>query len=138
VLIVGGLVLLKASTGPMVAAAAGLTAGALFGVMATSVRIVDGVDPFELRQLLTDPAASAVVVAGVGGFYLFTVALQAGSVNAAAAALVVGETVIPGAVGLTLLGDQIRAGWAPVAVLAFILAVAGAATIAMGQVGELG
>ena len=138
VLIVGGLVLLKASTGPMVAAAAGLTAGALFGVMATSVRIVDGVDPFELPHLLTDPAAYAVVVAGVGGFYLFTVALQAGSVNAAAAALVVGETVIPGAVGLTLLGDQIRAGWAPVAVLAFILAVAGAATIALGQVGELG
>ena len=106
--------------------------------MATSVRIVDGVDPFELPHLLTDPAAYAVVVAGVGGFYLFTVALQAGSVNAAAAALVVGETVIPGAVGLTLLGDQIRAGWAPVAVLAFILAVAGAATIALGQVGELG
>jgi hypothetical protein len=41
-------------------------------------------DPFRLGVVLADPAAWTVLIAGVGGFYLFTVALQLGSVNGAA------------------------------------------------------
>ena len=50
-------------------------AGALFGVMAVSIRIADGIEPFAVSKLLGDPAVYAVVLAGVGGFYLFTLRL---------------------------------------------------------------
>lgn len=113
------------------AIAAGLSAGVLFGVVAMAVRVMDGVEPFHLGGLLRDPATWALVVAGVGGFYLHTVALQLGSVNGATAALVVGETVIPGAIGVWLLGDQAVPGLEWLAVLGFILAVGGAVCVAV-------
>lgn len=122
--------------GTRAAVVAGLGAGGLFGIMAISVRVLDGLDPFDVGAILGDPAAYALVVGGVGGFYLFTVALQTGSVNGAAAALVVGETVIPGVVGIVALGDTTRPGWAIVAVVAFIAAVAGAVAVAVSGAAE--
>jgi hypothetical protein len=62
--------------------------------------------------------------------YLHTVALQIGSVNGATAALVVGETVVPGALGVVWLGDASRPGYGPVAMAGFLLAVAGAVAVA--------
>ncbi len=111
--------------------AAGLAAGVLFGAMAVAVRVVDGVDPLDLRALLSDPAAWAIVIAGVGGFYLFTVALQIGSVTGASAALVAGETVVPGIVGVVLLGDTSAPGLGWLVVIAFTGAVAGAIAVAL-------
>lgn len=119
-----------------VAVLAGLTGGVLFGVLAVAVRIVDGLDPFDVGMLLGDPAFWAILVCGPGGFYMFTVALQTGSVSAASASLVVGETVIPGVVGIALLGDTTRAGWQIPAVIAFVAAVVGAVVVAMSPVVE--
>ncbi|MCW2516917.1 MAG: hypothetical protein JWR11_5959 [Mycobacterium sp.] len=113
------------------AVAAGLVAGVLFGAMAVAVRVVDGVDPLKPAVLLADPAAWAVAVAGVGGFYLFTVALQIGSVTGASAALVVGETVVPGITGVVLLGDTSAPGLGWLVVVAFIGAVSGAVAVAL-------
>ena len=45
------------------------------------------------------------------------------------AAVVVGETVGPAAVGVVALGDQIRPGFAPVAVAGFVFALAGALSL---------
>ncbi|GAB92240.1 hypothetical protein [Gordonia rhizosphera] len=112
------------------AAATGLIAGTVFGVMAVASRILDGLDPVDLGSLFTDPALYALLFSGIGGFYLFTVALQTGSVNGAAAALVVGQTVLPGAVGIIFLGDVTRAGWGPVAIVAFVAAVVGGVVLA--------
>lgn len=120
------------------AVAAGLVAGVLFGAMAVAVRVVDGVDPFRATVVLTDPAAWAVAVAGVGGFYLFTVALQIGSVTGASAALVAGETVVPGIVGVVLLGDTSAPGLGWLVVLAFISAVGGAIAVALFGAAEHG
>ncbi|GAC70955.1 hypothetical protein [Gordonia soli] len=117
--------------GARVAVVAGLAGGVLFGLMAVAVRILHGVNDFDIPRMLTDPALYAIVLCGVGGFYLFTVALQTGSVNGAAAALVVGETVIPGIVGILVLGDATRPGWQVVAVIAFIAAVCGAVYVAL-------
>ena len=72
-----------------IAAFAGLIAGAIFGVMAVASRVLTGVSPLQPGVLFTDPALYALLISGIGGFYLFTVALQTGSVNGAAAALVV-------------------------------------------------
>ena len=129
ILIVGiGLLRLLGARG---AVAAGLVAGVLFGAMAVAVRVVDGVDPFHPTVVLADPAAWAVAIAGVGGFYLFTVALQIGSVTGASAALVAGETVIPGIVGVVLLGDTSAPGMGWLVVVAFAGAVAGAVAVAL-------
>ncbi len=116
--------------GSRAAIAAGLAAGALFGAVAIAVRILDGLDPFSLSALFTDPALYALAIAGGGGFYLHTVALQLGSVNGATAALVVGETVVPGVIGVLFLGDQTVRGLAWLAVVGFIAAVVGAVTVA--------
>ncbi|WP_439031104.1 EamA/RhaT family transporter [Gordonia terrae] len=113
-----------------IAAVTGLIAGAVFGVMAVASRILDGLNPLDLSVLFTDPALYALLLSGIGGFYLFTVALQTGSVNGAAAALVVGQTVLPGAVGIAFLGDVTRAGWGPVAIVAFGAAVLGGVVLA--------
>ncbi|WP_051989783.1 hypothetical protein [Gordonia soli] len=112
------------------AAATGLIAGAIFGVMAIASRILDGVEPLRVGVLFTDPALYALLISGILGFYLFTVALQTGSVNGAAAALVVGQTVLPGMVGIWLLGDVTRAGWGPVAFVAFAAAILGGIVLA--------
>lgn len=117
--------------GTRAAIPAGLLAGILYGVMAIAVRVVGGVDPLSPKALLADPAAYGVVIAGVGGFYLFTVALQIGSVNGAAAALVMGETVVPGVIGVVLLGDSARPGMSWLVAVAFLGAVVSAVAVAV-------
>lgn len=117
--------------GSRAAVAAGLIAGVLFGGLAIAVRVVDGVDPLRVGTMLADPAAWAVLIAGVGGFYLHTVALQLGSVNGATAALVVGETVVPGIVGWLFLGDTAQHGLAWLVVVGFVCAVLSAVAVAV-------
>lgn len=107
-------------------------AGFLFGLFGISVRVIPSLDP---ARLVTDPAAYAAVMASVTGFAFFAAALQRGSVTAATAALVVGETAVPALVGLIALGDSTRHGFAPVGVLGFLLAVGGA--LALSRYGEL-
>ena len=110
--------------------AAGLVAGLLFGALAIAVRIVHGLDPLQGSVLVADPAAWAIAVAGIGGLYLHTVALQLGSVNGATAALVAGETVLPSVVGVLLLGDSSRPGLGWLTVAGFVAALGGAIAVA--------
>lgn len=105
----------------------GTVAGFLFGVFGIAVRVLPSVRPAEL---VTDPAAYAALIASITGFLFFTTALQRGSVNATAAALVVGETAVPALIGLTLLGDSARPGYGVVGVFGFLLAVGGALALA--------
>ena len=129
-ILAGGLAMLRA-LGSRAAVPAGLSAGVLFGVLAIAVRVLEGLTPFRPGIILTDPAFFAILIAGLGGFYLFTVALQIGSVNGATAALVVGETVVPGIIGVVFLGDSAHPGLGWLVVLGFVGAVAGAVAVAM-------
>src|SRR6202022_1553623 len=122
----GGGTLLVRRIGSRAAILAGLLSGLSFGAVGVGVRILNGTSPLDLPQMLTDPAYYAIIVAGIGGMYLHTVALQIGSVNGATAALVVGETVVPGILGVLWLGDSSRPGLAWLAIFGFVLAVAGA------------
>jgi len=131
VLILSGGVVLIRLFGARAAVAAGLIAGVLFGAMAVAVRVLDGVNPLRLGILLADPASWTILIAGLGGFYLFTVALQVGSVNGAAAALVVGETVVPGITGVVLLGDTAAPGLGWLVAVGFVSAVVGAVAVAI-------
>lgn len=109
----------------------GTGAGLAFGVVALAARTLPSLDPV---RLLTEPATYFIAVGGVLGFLMFTTAVQAGSVTAATAALVVGETLIPAVLGIVVLGDRARPGWAWIAVAGFVLAVIGA--LALARFGE--
>ena len=123
--------------GPLAAAAGrpGL-AGLAFAAVGVGARVVR--DPGSPTALLHDPAALAVLLGGVGGMLLYTTALQRGSVTRATGTLVVVETAVPALIGLVWLGDRARTGWAPVAVVGFVMAVVGAVTLAglQGRVEE--
>ncbi|MEV6778498.1 hypothetical protein [Streptomyces syringium] len=129
VLMIGGTIAVRL-LGSKSAILAGLLSGLGFGAIGVGVRILDGIDPFDLPTLLADPALYAILISGTIGMYLHTVALQIGSVNGATAALVVGETVLPGLIGVLMLGDTSRDGLAWMAIAGFLLAVAGAVAVA--------
>lgn len=113
------------------ALALGLGAGFGFGVVEVAVRLIDSL---ALPDLLVDPAAYALLVGGGAAFLSLTSALQRGSVTAATAGMVIGETIGPALVGVVWLGDRTREGLAWVAVLGFVVAVAGA--LALARFGE--
>ncbi|MFJ2868519.1 hypothetical protein [Kitasatospora sp. NPDC087314] len=129
VLLVGGSLLVR-RMGSKGAIVAGLLSGLGFGALGVGVRILNGIDPFDLAKLLSDPALYAILVGGLGGMYVHTVALQIGSVNGATAALVVGETVLPGAIGVLWLGDSSKSGLGWLGVVGFLLAVVSAVGVA--------
>lgn len=110
----------------------GLCAGLCFGVLALAARTLPELDPL---RLLREPATYLVALSSLVALVLWTMALSGGSVTTATAAMVLGETVLPAAVGVLVLGDEARQGWVPVAVGGFLLAVGGA--LALARFGEL-
>ncbi|MFH8347941.1 hypothetical protein [Streptomyces sp. NPDC018045] len=113
------------------AAALGLGAGFGFGVVEVAVRLIPGLSP---ASLVSNPATYALLVGGGAAFLLLTSALQRGSVTAATAGMVIGETLGPALVGVVWLGDRTRAGLAPLGFAGFALAVLGA--LALARFGE--
>lgn len=111
----------------------GFGAGTGFGVVEVSVRLIDGVTPWEL---VTNPAAYALLLGGGAAFLLLTSAFQRGSVTTATAGMVIGETIGPALVGVVWLGDRTRAGLGWLTVVGFAVAVAGA--LALARFGEAG
>ncbi|MEU1270542.1 DMT family transporter [Streptomyces sp. NPDC005799] len=109
----------------------GLGAGFGFGVVEVAVRLIDSLAPLEL---LANPATYALLIGGGAAFLLLTSALQRGSVTTATAGMVIGETLWPATVGVVWLGDRTREGLAWLAVLGFLVAVAGA--LALARFGE--
>jgi hypothetical protein len=116
----------------------GALAGVMYGAIAIAVRVLDGVSPFDPVRLLTDPAAWTIAVAGATAFYVQTVALQIGPVNAVTAVLVVGETGGPAIVGVMFLGDKAIDGLQWLAVVGFVGAIVGATAVALFTVDDDG
>ncbi|WP_329062094.1 DMT family transporter [Amycolatopsis sp. NBC_01480] len=111
--------------------ALGLVAGLCFGIVAISGRVMPSLAPLDL---LTDPALYIVAVAGGLAMLFYATALQRGSVTTSTAMMVLGETVLPSLIGIVLLGDRTRPGFALVAVAGFVLAVT--AALALARFGE--
>ncbi|OJG08117.1 hypothetical protein ATL51_1512 [Pseudonocardia alni] len=104
-----------------------LLAGLGFGGTALAVRAIH---PGPLRwetagNLLLDPLVYGVVAMGVLGVLAFARALQDGAVGPATAVLSVTEVVVPGLVGIALLGDRIRPGWEGAALAGVLVALGG-------------
>ncbi|MEU8264249.1 hypothetical protein AB0C02_26940 [Micromonospora sp. NPDC048999] len=106
----------------------GLLAGLSFGSAALGARLLGRIG--SVGALVTSPITYALVIAGLNGLLLYAAALQRGSVTVASASTIVGQTVAPALVGWLLLGDRVRPGFAPVAVLGFVLAVTAAMALA--------
>lgn len=126
---------LGALTGTRGAAALGAIAGLAFGATSVAARMLPESLALSdlsgsISTLLRTPSAYALAIAGALAILAYSTALQRGSVTAATAPLVVGETVAPALVGILLLGDRPREGWEVVAVIGFVLAVAGALSLA--------
>ncbi|QRY62068.1 EamA/RhaT family transporter [Gordonia sp. PDNC005] len=122
--------------GKYAAIVGGAASGLLFGIIAIAVRVLDGLEPFDLVTILTDPAAWSIAVAGAVGFFVQTVALQVGAVNGVTALLVVGETAGPSLIGVAFLGDAAREGLGWLAVVGFVGAVVGAVLVAWYGTGD--
>jgi drug/metabolite transporter (DMT)-like permease len=119
---------------PVRSAVLGLVAGFSFGVVALAARALTDLSP---AHLVRDPASYAAVGGGLVAFLFYATGLQRGAVTVTTAAVVVGETILPAAVGVLLLGDRTRPGFAPLAVAGFGVALAGALTLArFGQAPE--
>nr|WP_141216026.1 MULTISPECIES: hypothetical protein [unclassified Rhodococcus (in: high G+C Gram-positive bacteria)] len=120
-------------TGAAGATAMGSVAGLAFGATAVAARML----PDDLAAIPASPATWALLLGGVTALLTYSVALQRGTVTQATAPVVVGETIAPAIVGLTLLGDAPRPGWGIVAAIGFVLAVAGAVSLARhGEIEE--
>ncbi|MEZ5092270.1 hypothetical protein [Nocardioides sp.] len=78
-------------------------------------------------------AAVAVSAFGLLGFWLYSTGLARGSVSAVTAPMIVGQTAVPGLLGVLVLGDGVRAGWWPAVVAGLALATAGAALVGPPQ-----
>ncbi|MEV7930247.1 hypothetical protein [Kitasatospora sp. NPDC088264] len=118
--------------GTVAAAGLGLLAGVGFGVTSLAVRVMDA---SSLVTVLTDPAAYALAVGGLGGYLAYALALQRGTVTAATAAGTVAETFGPALVGVAALGDAARPGFEWCALAGFAVAVGG--TFLLSRFGEL-
>lgn len=100
---------------PLSGVTLGVLAGTAYGATPIATRAL--VEPtIDLDALLT---IISVGLFGAVGFVLYSAALKRTTVTAATAPQTLLQTMIPSVVGLVAFGDQVRAGWWPVALVAF-------------------
>jgi drug/metabolite transporter (DMT)-like permease len=112
--------------------ALGCLAGLMYGAGGIGARVLH--EPDSVLSLLADPALWAMIGAGVLGLLVYAMALQRGAVVVVTSAVVVTETLVPAALGITLLGDRPAPGRTAIAALGFSLSVAG--SLALARYGE--
>lgn len=112
----------------------GVTLGVLAGFAYTGTPIATRV----LTDISRDPAsilaAASVGLYGALGFVLYSAAMKRTSVTAATAPLILLQTAAPSAIGLMAFGDTVRDGWAPVAIGAFLVALASSVVLCGAEV----
>lgn len=106
----------------------GLLAGVAFSVVSISARGLDLPEP--PWMVVRMPSVWAIAVLGILGTVFFARGLQHGRVTVVAAVTFTTETVLPAAVGLLFLGDEIRPGREPLAMIGFAIAVVAAMFLA--------
>lgn len=119
--------------GPRGASLLGACAGLGYAVVGVGSRILPDLTPI---ALLRDPAAYAVLSGGTVAYLLYSTALQRGAVMTATGPMVVAQTIVPAAVGVALLGDGTRPGWAVPALAGLTLALWGAVSLGRIRAGS--
>jgi hypothetical protein len=113
---------------------AALLAGLAFSATALAARVVPIDHP--LGHTLLHPLVWVVAATGVAGTMAYAAALRRGPVGPATAQLWAVEVVVPAAVAIPLLGDGVRPGWLPPAIVAVAAVVALTAVLAAGPGAE--
>ena len=124
-MVVGGLVATRLR-GPVAAGGLSLLAGLGFANTALSARLLP---ELTVSSVLGSPVAYALPLSGALAFLLYSLALQRSSVTVATAPMIVVQTAGPAIVGVLLLGDAVRSGWAASALVGFVLTAAGAVAL---------
>ena len=109
-----------------------LIAGMGFGGSALAIRaahVQTGAD-VDLTALLGQPSTYLVIGYWAVGIVSYTTALSRGDIGAVTAVYLVTQVLVPGMVGIGLLGDPVRPGWAWVLVVGLTAAVAGTVLLA--------
>ncbi len=104
-----------------------LLAGIAFSGAALGAR---GIEADDVRRLVADPAAWTILGFGLLGVLCYARALEAGAVGPVTAVLWVVEVVVPGLLGVLLLGDQLRPGWELPGAIAVAAAIIGCVVLA--------
>jgi drug/metabolite transporter (DMT)-like permease len=104
----------------------GLLAGCGYAIVGVSARILPGLAPM---TLLRSPATYSLALGGSLAFFLYSMALQRGAVTLATTPMIVTQTVMPSVVGVLLLGDGVRPGWAVGAGVGFLVTVIAASVL---------
>ena len=125
VMVVGGLVATR-MRGPVAAGGLSLLAGLGFANTALSARLLP---ELTVTSVLSAPVAYALPLSGALAFLLYSLALQRSSVTVATAPMIVVQTAGPAIVGVLLLGDAVRSGWALGALAGFVLTAVGAVAL---------
>ena len=125
VMVVGGLVATR-MRGPVAAGGLSLLAGLGFANTALSARLLP---ELTVSSVLVSPVAYALPLSGALAFLLYSLALQRSSVTVATAPMIVVQTAGPAIVGVLLLGDAVRSGWAVGALAGFVLTAVGAVAL---------
>lgn len=101
----------------------GVLAGFGFAGVAISARLLpEG----GIAEILRGPTAYTMPIGAALAFLLYSMALQRGTVTVATASMIAIQTVAPAAVGVLLLSDEIRTGWAVGAIAGFAITAVGA------------
>ncbi|XVU22212.1 hypothetical protein ACQPZJ_33750 [Actinoplanes sp. CA-054009] len=129
----GAAVLLAGRTDRRGLVLAGL-AGLAYSATALAGRAVHLRTPWV--STLTEPLLWVVICSGVAGTAAYAAALRRGNVAPVTALLWAVEVIVPAAVAVPLLGDEIRHGWAAPAALG-ILAVVGSAAVLASSSGTV-
>ncbi|MCW2854135.1 MAG: hypothetical protein JWM84_3799 [Nocardioides sp.] len=86
------------------------------------------------------PLEPAVVLAGLAvpafglvSFWLYSLGMHSSAVTGTTAPMIVGQTLVPAAIGVVLLGDGVREGWAPGVAVGLVLATAGAVAVSRSR-----
>jgi drug/metabolite transporter (DMT)-like permease len=126
--VIAGLAALAARWHSMLSTAAlGLLAGFGYAIVGISARLLpDLTSPLDL---FASPMIYSLGLGGALAFFLYSLALQRGSVTLATTPMIVTQTVAPAAVGVLLLGDSVRAGWIPGAAAGFLVTVLAASVL---------
>jgi drug/metabolite transporter (DMT)-like permease len=112
--------------GIVATAVLGLLGGTGYAVVGISSRLLPD---FQLGDLLTSPATYSLGLGGTLAFLLYSLALQRGAVTAATTPLISTQTMVPAIVGVAFLGDKVRDGWWPGAILGFLITAASAVVL---------
>jgi drug/metabolite transporter (DMT)-like permease len=128
VLAVGVLVLRQGKRAWPLAAVSGVGFGGIaLSIRAAHVQTGESLDPV---LLLTQPSTYLIAGFWIIGMIGHVAALGRGDVGAVTAVYTVAQVLVPGLVGILLLGDAVRPGWWWVMVLGLTAAVAGSVVIA--------